>query len=58
MKFLGTNTDSMNQKKLNQIERRNSVLDGLAQIAQGNTHNFDAVCDRLEKKYQNAIVHN
>lgn len=55
---MGKNTDSMNQKKLNQIERRNSVLDGLAQIAQGNTHNFDAVCDRLEKKYQNAIVHN
>ena len=55
---MGTNTDSMNQKKLNQIERRNSVLDGLAQIAQENTHNFDAVCDRLEIKYQNAIVHN
>ena len=55
---MGISTNSKTQRKQNQIERRNRVLNGLAQIAQGKTHNFDAVCDRLEKKYQNAIVHN
>ena len=36
-------------------EVRNFVLDGLEQIKEGKTQNFDSVCDRLEKKYENEI---
>ncbi len=32
-------------------EVRNLVLEGLEQIKQGKTKDFNAVCDRLEKKY-------
>lgn len=55
---MGINMDSKKQRQLNQVERRNMVLAGLEQITQGKTHNFDAVCDRLENKYKNAVVHN
>lgn len=36
-------------------EVRNLVLAGLEQIKEGNTKDFDEVCDRLEKKYSNAV---
>lgn len=39
-----------------QIEVRQLVLDGLKQAKEGNTKDFNAVCDRLEKKYTNAKI--
>lgn len=38
-----------------QKEVRNLVLAGLEQIKEGKTKDFDEVCDRLEKKYSNAV---
>lgn len=32
-------------------EVRSLVMAGLGQIKEGKTKDFDAVCDRLEKKY-------
>ncbi len=40
-----------------QLEVREMVLDGLEQIKEGKTKDFNEVCDRLEKKYRNAAVH-
>ena len=34
-----------------QIEVRQLVMDGLKQAKEGKTKDFNAVCDRLEKKY-------
>lgn len=39
-----------------QIEVRQSVMDGLRQVKEGKTKDFNTVCDRLEKKYTNAKV--
>ena len=39
-----------------QIEVKQSVMDGLIQAREGKTKDFNAVCDRLEKKYTNAEV--
>lgn len=39
-----------------QREVRQSVMDGLKQAREGKTKDFNAVCDRLEKKYTNAKV--
>ncbi len=39
-----------------QIEVRQSVMDGLRQAKEGKTKDFNTVCDRLEKKYTNAKV--
>lgn len=39
-----------------QIEVRQSVVDGLRQAREGKTKDFNTVCDRLEKKYTNAKV--
>lgn len=39
-----------------QIEVRQSVMDGLRQAREGKTKDFNTVCDRLEKKYTNAKV--
>ena len=36
-------------------EVRNLVMAGLEQIKEGKTKDFNAVCDRLEKKYANAF---
>ena len=33
-------------------EVRDLVMSGLEQIKQGKAKDFDAVCDRLEKKYE------
>lgn len=39
-------------------EVRNMVLVGLEQIKNGKTKDFNEVCDRLEKKYRDAALHN
>ena len=39
-----------------QIEVRQLVMDGLKQAKVGKTKDFNAVCDRLEKKYTDAEV--
>ena len=36
-----------------QVEIRQSVKDGLRHAREGKTKDFNAVCDRLEKKYTN-----
>jgi accessory colonization factor AcfC len=48
------------QKTLDEqnLEVRNMVLAGLEQVKKGNTKDFDEVCDRLEKKYSDAALHN
>lgn len=38
-----------------QKEVRNLVLAGMEQIREGKTKDFNSVCDRLEKKYTDAI---
>lgn len=40
------------------LEVRKMVLSGLEQIKEGKTKDFNEVCDRLEKKYRNAAIHN
>lgn len=39
-----------------QLEARKLVLDGLKQIDEGKTKDFNTVCDRLEKKYRDAAL--
>lgn len=39
-------------------EVRELVMAGLGQIKEGKTKDFNAVCDRLEKKYRNGAVSN
>lgn len=39
-----------------QIGVRQSVKDGLRYAREGKTKDFNAVCDRLEKKYTNVKV--
>ncbi len=38
------------------VEVRNLVVEGLEQIKEGKTKDFNAVCDRLEKKYGDEII--
>jgi hypothetical protein len=40
------------------LEVRNMVLAGLEQVKNGNTKDFNEVCNRLEKKYSDAALHN
>ena len=42
--------------KQQQAEVRGLVLEGLRQAKEGKTKDFDAVCDRLEKKYTDAEI--
>ena len=37
-------------------EVRDMVLDGLEQVKNGKTKDFNRVCDRLEKKYRDAAL--
>lgn len=37
-------------------EVRELVMAGLEQIKEGKTKDFNAVCDRLEKKYKDAAI--
>lgn len=39
-------------------EVREFVMAGLEQIRKGKTQDFNAVCDRLEKKYQDEAISN
>ncbi|MCM1536815.1 MAG: hypothetical protein NC254_00255 [bacterium] len=39
-------------------EVRELVMAGLEQIKEGNTKDFHTVCDRLEKKYNDAAISN
>lgn len=46
-------TETLEQQ---QIEVRQSVMDGLRRAREGKTKDFNAVCSRLEEKYTNAKV--
>ncbi len=48
--------DYVNILEKQQSEVRNLVLDGLKQIDEGKTKDFNTVCDRLEKKYRDAAL--
>lgn len=50
--------DYLKEMKNHDKEVRNLVTAGYEQAKQGKTESFDAVCERLEKKYSNAILHN
>lgn len=39
-------------------EVRELVMSGLEQVKKGKTKDFNAVCDRLEKKYRNEAISN
>ena len=39
-------------------EVRELVMAGLEQIKEGKTKDFNAVCDRLEKKYKDEVISN
>lgn len=40
------------------INVRDMVIAGLDQVQSNSTKDFNEVCDRLEKKYTNATIHN
>lgn len=40
------------------INVRDMVITGLDQVQSNSTKDFNEVCDRLEKKYTNAAIHN
>lgn len=46
--------DYMDMLGAQQKEVRQLVLDGLKQVSEGKTKDFNSVCDRLEKKYIDA----
>ena len=48
--------DYMSALEMQQKEVRQLVMDGLKQVKEGKTKDFNAVCDRLEKKYTDATV--
>lgn len=48
--------DYLSMLEMQQKEVKQLVMDGLKQISEGKTKDFDAVCDRLEKKYTDATV--
>jgi hypothetical protein len=60
MKIMAVAIKENNQAILDEqnLEVRNMVLAGLEQVKKGNTKDFNEVCDRLEKKYSDAAVHN
>lgn len=37
-------------------EVRKMILDGVNQVKEGKTEDFNAVCERLEKKYRDEAV--
>jgi len=39
------------ERRNNQSDVRNMVLQAVEQVKQGKTKDFNEVCDRLEKKY-------
>lgn len=48
------------QRALNEQKKevRQLVMAGLEQVKKGKTKDFNAVCDRLEKKYGNEAISN
>lgn len=46
------------QRALNEQKKevREIVMAGLEQIKEGNTKDFNTVCDRLEKKYKDEAI--
>ena len=50
--------DYLKEMQNHDKEVRDMVMVGYEQAKQGKTKSFDAVCERLEKKYSNAILHN
>ncbi len=48
--------DYMKILEQQQTEVRQLVIDGLKQVKEGKTKDFNTVCDRLEKKYTNASL--
>lgn len=48
--------DYMKALEQQQAEVRQLVIDGLKQVKEGKTKDFNTVCDRLEKKYTNASL--
>ncbi len=48
------------QKALDEQKKevRELVMAGMEQIKEGKTKDFNAMCDRLEKKYRNAAISN
>lgn len=48
------------QKALDEQKKevRELVMAGMEQIKEGKTKDFNAVCDRLEKKYRNEAISN
>lgn len=55
---LAFNKDFNNTLLEKKEDVRKLVLAGLQQIEEGNTKDFNTVCDRLEKKYLNEAVRN
>lgn len=49
--------DYLKEMKDHDTEVRNLVMDGYEQVKQGNTKDFNSVCERLEKKYSDAVLH-
>lgn len=48
------------QRALNEQKKevRELVMAGLEQVKKGKTKDFNTVCDRLEKKYENEAISN
>lgn len=51
-----TNLKVTEQQKKYESEVRNLVLAGYNQAKSDKTQDFDEVCDRLEKKYQDLLL--
>ena len=53
MIFMAVAVKADYQKALNEQKKevRSLVMEGLEQIKEGKTKDFNTVCDRLEKKY-------
>lgn len=50
------NEDFRNVPYTSQDEARALVLDGVKDVQNGRTRDFNEVCDRLEQKYRNAAL--
>lgn len=50
--------DDIKQIEENRLEVRNLVLAGYEQAKKENTKSLDSVCERLERKYNDAILQN
>ena len=53
---MAVDLEVMEQQEKYESEVRNLVLAGYNQAKSGKTQDFNEVCDRLEKKYQDAVL--